>query len=73
MRRSVDSRVRTLAVSVRTRESTERRIYGIQDEHGEIDVPVFAEAPHTQQTPSVALVDDDVQRPQQQQQQQNRC
>ncbi len=62
----------TLTASVRTRESTEHRIYAIQDETGEIDVPVFAEAPHTAQTPRVALVDDDLQRPQQQQQQQRR-
>ena len=62
----------TLTASVRTRESTERRVYGIQDEHGEIDVPVFAEAPQQQQTPNAALVDDDTRRPQQQQQQQRR-
>jgi transglutaminase-like putative cysteine protease len=62
----------SLVASVRTRVSDERRSYGLQDEIGEIDVPVFTEAPHTAKTPGIEPVDEDAQRPQQQQQQQRR-
>jgi len=58
----------TLHASVLTRQAEERQSYGLQDEIGEIDVPEFAEVPHSTQTPSASLTDDDPQSQQQQQQ-----
>ncbi|MBW2288262.1 MAG: transglutaminase family protein [Deltaproteobacteria bacterium] len=58
----------TLHASVRTRQSEERQTFGLQDEIGELDVPVFPEVPHSPQTPSASLTDDDPQSQQQQQQ-----
>jgi transglutaminase-like putative cysteine protease len=58
----------TLRASVRTRQSQERQSYGLQDEIGELDVPVFPEVPHSPQTPGASLTDDDPQSQQQQQQ-----
>jgi transglutaminase-like putative cysteine protease len=58
----------TLVASVHTRRSEERQGYGLQDEIGELDVPAFPEAPHTPQTPTIALTDDDDTQPLQQQQ-----
>ena len=59
----------TLHASVRTRQSEERQTFGLQDEIGELDVPVFPEVPHSPETPSASLTDDDPQSQQQQQQQ----
>jgi hypothetical protein len=53
---------------VHTRQSEDRQGYGLQDEIGDLDVPVFRELPHTPQTPKIALTDDDTQSQQQQQQ-----
>jgi transglutaminase-like putative cysteine protease len=58
----------TLQASVHTRQSEDRQSYGLQDEIGEIDVPDFSEVPHSPQTPSASLTDDDSQSQQQQQQ-----
>lgn len=58
----------TLHASVHIRQSEERQTYGLQDEIGELDVPVFPEMPHSSQDSRAALTDDDSQQRQPRQQ-----